>query len=137
MMGKNYRQALADARKCLELGGKEASVHVKIVQCCVVLGLAEEGRTALQQLPENHPQARGLAEKLAHIESHFNQAVVFADDKKYREAESAIDRYRNIIILKLFRFFYGYRYRIVGFCQRLIISFWDGPIAVCSLPVFF
>jgi deoxyadenosine/deoxycytidine kinase len=94
MMAKNYRQALADARKCHELGGTDGSVPVKIAQCCVVLGLVGEGRTALQQLQANHPQAKALAEKLDHIETNFNQSVVFADQKKFKEAENAIDRYR-------------------------------------------
>ena len=91
LMAKDYKQALADAQKCLELGGTEVSAHLKIVQCCVVLGQVEEGRKALKKLPKSS-QSSGLAERLDYIELNFNQAVVFADDKKYAEAEKAIDR---------------------------------------------
>ena len=91
-MGKNYKLALEDARKCLELGSTEASsAHLKIALCCVVFGLVEEGRDSLRKVAQNS-QTSGLAEKLDHIETFFNQAVVFADDKKYAEAEMAIDR---------------------------------------------
>jgi hypothetical protein len=91
LLNKNYRQALVDATKCLELGGPADSCRLTILECCVVLGQVAEGRIALQQLPTSQRVAV-LANQLDQIEQLLSQSFLAADGKKYAEAEQSIER---------------------------------------------
>jgi len=95
LMNKNYREAQADARQCLKLGGTTHSCYSMLLESCVGLGEVAEGRAIFKLLSAipNNQKAADMVKTLDQAEQHFNQSLQHADDKNYKEAENSINRY--------------------------------------------
>lgn len=121
MMLGQYRDALVDTKKCIELDPTVSKVYtllfttykslntrlisinlqayVRMAKCCLILGDLVEADSALKKLLELDPTNKAIAAEqrnLAYVQKHLNDADTAYNAKDFRKV---INRYKQMSVI--------------------------------------
>jgi len=94
MKQENYRCAFNDVKKCLDLDNSNSKAACRLMKCCLVLGLFEEGTKHLSLLGAllAETELSEYEEKFGDISAFYKEAVRLIEKDKYHKAEPVIDK---------------------------------------------
>ncbi|XP_011305686.1 dnaJ homolog subfamily C member 7 [Fopius arisanus] len=96
MMLDQYRDALLDARKSIEIDSNFLKGYIRVVRCCLKLGEIVEAETTLNKMTQIDPtmekEATAEITDLSHLKRFLREADVAFAIKDYRKVVYCMDR---------------------------------------------
>ncbi|XP_076237616.1 tetratricopeptide repeat protein 2 isoform X2 [Calliopsis andreniformis] len=95
MMLGNYRNALSDAKRAIELDPNIHKSYVRVIKCCLVLGDTVQAETTLRKLLELDPNNKAIAtvkKNLEYVQKHLSDAATAYTAKDFRKVVFCMDR---------------------------------------------